>query len=597
MFISRLKLYILYAFFLCSNIGLTYNEDNSEHFDLNSNNYDLFTGDWLDTWEDPQDQRFIDQKINLKKHFAKATAIREELYNIRKTFADRFREMEKQNNQDYLQLGKDITQATKDFVIKYLDMARPASISLQEMAFIGFGSMARGESGIVTDLEGSLVWDKNVIGKDSLGLVFGQALSNILDGLIGHPIYGIRGFRLDEADHSPFHRAPWARFMPLSESFCMALKSIPTGEFGKEINRFRKHHYFPFEGSWLYTNSTPLSLANFVNAGLIDSWPGMWSTNIKEKDFSSDWYQWAKPALSIRFIEKDYIAKLLQESSCSKNFAKEDLIDMAHKLSLRLQSNEIATISNFPQLSRNRVFIYGNIDLFKKFEEEREKILNANNSFLRRKLAMGYLEDVANNFSESKIGIVSGKAPDTVDLKRNNYRFEEQLYTNLAFLLDLKEQNQGDIIKRLINEGKLDKNFGEKSLARVNNIFRLRLKKQIALQSQLGSNMQFLTKEEHNKKLKSIEHDLRYYDKIVKTSKSDLIKVRAKTIIAELKSDLKLMPKLIPGNDNSIFTPKDIDYIRKILFPEQSQMMKKLKQFINDNRNIDNNKYNFNAFK
>lgn len=559
--------------------------------------YDLFQGDWLDTWEDPKDSRFVEQGIDLKKSFEEAAFIREELYNIRQKFAKLFNEMQGMPGADYFQLEKDITKATIEFTVKYLDKAKPASINKDEIAFISFGSMARGEAGIVTDLEGSLLWDDNVVGKDSLGLEFGQSLSNLLDGLIGHPIYGIRGFRLDEADHSPFHRAPWARTMSLSNAYCMALKSLPVLEASKQENKFRKSFFYPFEGSWVYTNASPNKLASYIGAGHFDSWPGMWSTRLKEKDLTSDWYQWAKPTLTNRLIQSEYIAKMLAKSACGRDLPASEVDKYAKAISLALQSNEIATISNFPQLSRNRAFIYGNKELFRKFEHDRREILNENNKFLRKKLAMKYLNELVKYIEDPKIGIVTAKAPDVVDIKRYNYRFEEQLYTNLAFLLDLDLQNQGDIIKYLSAQGIIGKEFGKRSFDRVNQIIRLRLKKQIALQTQLGKDMLFLTNEAHASKLKKLEDELAENQNIVNDPlQSELAKLEANNNIMEIKSDLKLMPKLIPGNPDSIFTPADIDYIRNVMFPEQNAAYKRLIAFLKDNKDVSSS-INFDAFK
>jgi hypothetical protein len=586
----------LLLIFLC--VGqLSWAHEAPESLNLRQS-WDLFQGDWFDTWEDPKDSRFIEAGIDLKKEFEEATFIREELYKLRQKFAQRFNEMQNLPNANYFQLEKDITNGTIDFTVKYLDKAKPASINKDELAFMGFGSMARGESGIITDLEGSLLWDKNVVGKGRLGYEFGQSLVNLLDGLIGHPIYGIKGYRLDEADHSPFHRAPWARFMSQADAYCMVLKSLPVPGASKSSNKFRKAYYYPFEGSWIYSDSSPEQLAGFTLAGYIEDWPGMWSTKISEKVYDTDWYRWAKQFMSTPYVRTDVIENTLSQSKCVDGMSASQIKKYAIDISHRLQENEVSTLSNFPLLSRNHRFIYGNREMFNRFEAKRNEILNKNNQFLRRKLAFNYLNDLVKYVSAPEAGIVTGVPPETLDLKRFNYRFEEQLYTNLSFLLNLNQQNQGDIINFLVEEGKIGKEYGKKAYDRVNNVIRMRLKKQIALQSQTGRNMLFLTKEAHNKKLQELNDNLAKNEDIANNPESDELTVlEAKNNINEIKANLKLMPKLIPGEADSIITPSDIAYIRDVLFPEQANVLNRLKNFLRDNKDIFGKEYNFDAFK
>jgi hypothetical protein len=559
---------------------------------------DLFRGDWLDSWEDPEDYRFTAQGIDLTSYFEKTTPIREELYRIRQKYIKKFKAIEDSPKADFLGLVKEITRETMDFTAKYLDKARPQSVTKDEVAFISFGSMARGEAGIITDLEGSLLWDEKAIGKEALGMDYGQALSNILNGLLGHPIYGTRGFRLDEAEHSPFHRAPWANKLSLPETFCWAIKATSKGG-SPESKSFRKTYFYPFEGSWAYTNATPELLADYVKSGYIENWPSIWDTKLRPKDYESDWYKWVKPYLTPTLIQATYVTKSLKNGSCARDLTKEQIEKFAGSIASRLERTEISTISNFPQLSRNRVFVYGNKNLFDEFDRGREDILNDNHHYLRKKLTFKFLYELVDHFGDPKRGIATGKAGDVVDIKRVNYRFEEQLLTNLAFLLDLEQQNQGDIIQKLVAMDLFGKDFGQKSLDRVNQIFRLRIKKQAALQSQLPPKMQFLTKEAHEDKLKELKATagkLKAKIRHAHKSASNVEILEAKDQLKEVNADLALMPKLIPGEDDSIFTPKDVTYIRESLFPEQADLLKRLKAFLADNKDKTRDKFDFSAF-
>lgn len=575
-----------YFFLFLAGLFINYAQPSlsapAEHGLVLDNWFDLFSGDPLDTWHDPQDKRFIDQGINLTQFFKDNTYIREELHNLRQKFINIYHDLENQPDADYIQLSKDITKATMNFTAKYLERSLPASVSKDEMAFIGFGSMARGESGVITDLEGALVWDDLVSGKEALSMVFSQTLSNLLDGLLGHPIYGIKGFRLDEAENSPFHRAPWAKNMSLKQAYCMALKSLPMDSNSEEINDFTKSYFYPFEGSWAYA-TTPSQLAAYTAAANI-KWPPFNKFKINEENKNSDWYKWGSNFLKLTLLSPGYINRVLESADCMRDVDKKSTRDYANSLSNKMKEIELGVIKNFPLLGRNRVFVYGNKKLFDEFENKRNEILNADNQKLRKSLARSYLSTVAKSFSKTGNGMfINGELPEVIDVKRQNYRLEEQLLTNLGFLYDLKSQNQGDIIKDLVKRGVFSKEYGEQSLKRVNQMIRLRWKKQILVESQLSANMQFITKEAHSKKIEDLKNDLVRNKNIInnvdnKYSKIEILKAKADVI--EIEQDLHKMPKLIPGNNDSVFSPADIKYIKDTLLPGQVDLLKRLKRFM-----------------
>jgi len=263
---------------------------------------------------------------------------------------------------------------------------------------------------------------------------------------------------------------------------------------------------------------------------------------------------------------------------------KKSTRDYANSLSNKMKEIELGVIKNFPLLGRNRVFVYGNKKLFDEFENKRNEILNADNQKLRKSLARSYLSTVAKSFSKTGNGMfINGELPEVIDVKRQNYRLEEQLLTNLGFLYDLKSQNQGDIIKDLVKRGVFSKEYGEQSLKRVNQMIRLRWKKQILVESQLSANMQFITKDAHSKKLEDLKNDLVRNKNIInnvdnKYSKIEILKAKADVI--EIEQDLHKMPKLIPGNNDSVFSPTDIKYIKDTLLPGQVDLLKRLKRFM-----------------
>lgn len=577
---KKLRAFLVLSIFLST---LTADSAHYSKAELNlDNRYDLFEGDWFNDWEDPKDSRFLEAKIDLKEKFAKATPLREELFTLRQKYIRLFNALDGDPKADYLGLSKELSKEYITFTNKFIKKALPENVSEEDMAFMGFGSMAREESGIVTDLEGTLLWSPHVKSKQTLGYIFGQKLSNRLDGLLGHPIYGIKGFRLDEAEHSPFHRAPWAANFSTAKAYCMGVKSLPVTDAERDLNKFRNSYFYPFEGSWVYTSSTPEELAYLVNAAYIDNWPNQFLLQINEKTKKSDWYQWAEPLVTSRFIKESYIADVLASSDCVAEMQADEIAKTAKELSERLKKTEIATISNFPQISRNHIYVYGNKKLVDEFNARRNEILNKDNQFLRKKLANKFLKELI-TFILSQTGdsFITGKAPGVVDIKRYNYRLDEQIHTNFALLFGIEKQNQADIIKELVEKGFFGKEYGRATLERVNQEVRLRWRKQIKLQSQLSKDMQFLTKEAYDKKLAEMRADLKANEETLNKAEASEIEIlQAKNTINELKQDLKLMAKSMPGKDDSIFRPQEIEYIRDVLYPEQALVMKRLVAYV-----------------
>jgi hypothetical protein len=362
----------------------------------------------------------------------------------------------------------------------------------------------------------------------------------------------------------------------------MGIKSLPVKGADRNINKFRNTYFYPFEGSFAYTGSTPEQLAHLMNAGYIDSWPNQFLIQINAKTKNSDWYKWAKPLVTSRLIKSNFIDDILYKSDCERDKNAHEITLAAQGLSDRMTKTEIATISNFPQISRNHIYMFGNKKLVDDFINRRNEILNRDDQFLRKKLAHKFLKELI-TFILSQTGnsFITGKAPGVVDIKRYNYRLDEQIHTNLALLFDIEKQNQADIIKELVDRNFFGKEYGQATLERVNQEVRLRWRKQIVLQSQLSKNMQFLTQEAYDNKVKEINDELKENEQIIERGEASEIELlQAKNTVNELKQDLKLVLKSVPGKSDSIFRPQEIKYIRDVLYPEQALVLKRLVAYV-----------------
>ena len=236
-------------------------------------------------------------------------------------------------------------------------------------------------------------------------------------------------------------------------------------------------------------------------------------------------------------------------------------------------------------MARNRIFVFGNKSLFQDFETERERIFSqvgASGLTKKEELALEGMNRVILEFE--KYGnrmLMTGVLPASTDLKRNHYRFEEQFLTNLGLFYDLQVQNTGDIIKELKKRGIFGANFANGLYQNLNHLTRLRWKEQMALGEQLAPGMNFLTQTAHQDKLSELnaEHE-KLQDILKKTSTSEMAKLVAQQKMAELKTTLNKMPKLIPLEQDSILTEAEIKLLRFTILPTEVKLLKRLREFV-----------------
>lgn len=547
-----------------------------------------FEGDPLDTWRDPEDARFSGK--DLRSYFKANDTIRKELFDIRNEFIARYKAMSDEENPDYLQLSRELSDRTIEWITKYLDASLPASVQKSDLAFIGMGSLARKEVGPYTDLEGVLVWDEKVPDRNGLTAVLAQAFANLLDPALGHPIYGKKGFRLDEAQNSPRHLAPFAKDFSYQDSYCMLIKALPEprpkdidAATWANVNRFRLEYFMPFEGSWAYA-TTPANAAEYARGALID-WKTHRFVNVNDTVLDTDWYKWGKQFLTAVQIQPDYIAQVLTDAPCTEGKTAAEIKNLAKNIAYKLQNIELNVIKASSLLMRNHTFVYGNENLYNQFSLRREEILSENNGELRKKTALGHLKAIVTEWADKRNGggmLINQEVPAVFDLKRQNYRFEEQVHTDLGILFNVGVQNQGDIIKALVERNVFGKDYGERAYKRVSQMLGLRWRKQSHVEGQLSANLNFLSGPAYQEKVKQSQAELEkiqaWLDEPVE--RNEVLKAMKQAEKSELLSKLDELYKLDPKAEDAVFGPKQLAYIRTTLIPEQAETYRRLIAFV-----------------
>ncbi len=553
---------------------------------LLENSPDWFDNDPLDQWQAPDDFRFSTKNLPslgldwqfFGDQFKAASSMRKEFIDLQQKYISIFNHLNNLKGADFLQLGKNFSEELRNWVAVYIRRAINDFELEKHLAVISFGSLGRGEAGPVTDFEAALVWDPNFSTRNyqsKKSLEIANLLARSLEGLIGHPSFGRKGFRLDESEASPFHLAPWAQKLSIANALCWALSALEQPGDSEEIKEFRKA-YFPFEGTWAYA-SRPKSLAALIPYG--QKTPAEKSALID--DISSSFISTAYFSDELKSCR--YKGTLLSSDDTMRN-------QLAQKLSLHMRTNEENVAQFFRWMARNRILVFGNKTLFQDFERERETIFSqveASGLTQREELALKGLNRIILEFE--KYGdrmLVTGVLPESTDLKRNHYRFEEQFLTNLGLFYDLSVQNTGDILKELKQRGIFGLNFANGLYQNLNQLTRLRWKEQIALGEQLAPGMNFLTQKAHQNKLAELTKEEGNLQEIIKkASTPEIEKLLAQQKLAELKTTKKKLSKLLPLEKDSILGEDEISLLRSTILPTEVNLLKRLREFVKSYKN------------
>ncbi len=561
-----------------------------------------FPGDPLLRWQDPKDERF--KNIDLQAFFSRPENIakRKELHELRQEYTRRFAAIYNQPNADYVELQKSLTRDLMKWVKQFIEAAKPNNLSDKDYAFVAFGSAGRLESGIVTDLEGGLVLDEKVPNRHLLGLEFGKKLASAMNGLLGHPIFGEKGFRLDEESNAPAHYAPFVDTSNnLGEIICPMINAYSLAKTNNE-KTFWKSYYYPFEGSHVLTAS-PIDFAEYMRASQYNI-PKLFQLQVSKNTRQSPWYKWGSQFLAKNmYTDNNYLKEQIQGSSCGQAMDEATIANWANYFEDLNQTNELKVISAFLDLGLNHYMVSGNPELYQRFVREQQKVLDENQGALRTKMSKSLLDEVMTKWSQKRLGgemFVLGKLPmsGVFDIKRHNYRLLSIFLTAMALKHGLMEQNQADIIDALVKRGVFGPELADTMLSLVNHLTKLRWLSQIKVQGQLEASMDFFTQSAYQAKLNALTSTrtslLSQIKNLVPGSMAELM---AKNKIAETEQDLALMINLKPLEKDSVLTPEELSYLEKVIIPVQHSLYKRIAAYRGNPSNPKDFPPNDNAFQ
>lgn len=510
--------------------------------------------------------------------FGQVSQDRSDLQDLRERHMETYRQIRDETNPDFAGLAKDITKDTiayvKDRADRIIEEMGPAPC---EFSIFSLGSMPRGESCFYTDLEIGILMKKNTVEARRYFTKFTQRLSDQLFLLGEHPDVGGKGLRIDEADNAPMHMRWFARWSDPSQARGIMANALQNRQHGERM-------LLPYEGSRIFL-TTPAQMARYSDTS----------------------YDWAKPRFS-REEQKNYERRLFKrefrkalKNPAYKGLSRTEIArDVSRWVKDKAQSfsnREINQIKNTASLLRNSMSIYGSDQLFESYTQKRDRILEKKAtedhelfSNLREELAVKkLLGDMKKILADDSHVFLTGKLTDDIDLKRQFYRFPEQLLTNLGFYFNVGVQNTQDIADALYEKGVFSKEMSTFLKSWMNYATGLRMKQQEAARKQ-GFAIP-ATMEEYNDKIEDLENDIQNQNKVIeflKTTKltpADLLKEQEK--LAELETKLKTAKKQIPQKTDSILSPDELNKLQSIL-PDCQDMFQRVLLWLHGDQNAFN---------
>lgn len=500
----------------------------------------------------------------VKDLYAQAEQDRKELNDLRQNNMDRYFTLRETKNPNFIDLARNITEETIAYIKKritqtIIELGPPPT----DFAIFTMGSMARQESLFYTDLEiGVLVKEKNVKIIKYFEK-FAQKLSDRFFLLGEHPDVGGKGLRMDEADNSPAHLKFFARYACEDQAKSLLKSALEKREFDK----------IPFEGSRIFI-ATPEEFAQHVNPNFLSEQEKV-PTEVEES------------------LMKDELEKALKDP-----INKDRNIDEVTKeikgyvkiLVRPLNPREKQISGSVESLVRNVRFLYGDQRLFDEYLNKRETYLSSapkytNPFYANRRQEIAFLEmkkDIIRHMNKPESPIVSGKLGKEVDIKRELYRFAEQILTNLGFWHNLGEQSTARIAEMLAKNGFMSQELSNNLVDLMNYFIGLRFKKQAICKKQTYAIP--VTNEEYNEKKEALEDELkklaqqREFLTQSNSPKIDIEKVDNK--ISELKSSLIDLKKIKPLEEASILSVEEINLLNTKYLPILKILFEAAKNFV-----------------
>jgi len=462
-------------------------------------------------------------------------------------------------NPNYMDVSKAITEDNKKYIQNLISeetkkLGKPPC----DFTVVTLGSMARKESGPVTDLEiGFIIKEKNVENYK----YFYQLSQNLSDRLFllgEHPDIGGKGLRMDEADNAPPHLRFFARNATNEQAQKLLQDAIKNKQWDK----------IPFEGSRPFL-ATAEEFASY-----------------SKDNFEQDKFKLHKAR------KEQYNIELAKATSDPKNKdklkSKEGKAEIEKEVQFwvnqiyRPFSNKELNIANDAgkKLGRNMDKLYGSDKLYNKFSNMRQKNFDQiqnNGLSVRQNIAQSKLiADISDIMRKEKSIYVTGKLGKTLDMKRELYRFAEQFVTNLGFYNKCKNQNTNDIIKELEQRKILSPDLAAKLSDYSQFATGLRLKEQSVLKRQGFA--AYIDQEEFDEDKTKLETEVKLLEdsiEYLESTKCDVAQIEVKKReLFKLKNKHEHLLDMAPS---SIYTPEDIKLLKDKYAPMAKEIFETAK--------------------
>jgi hypothetical protein len=450
---------------------------------------------------------------------------------------------------DFVSLAKNITADNKKYITKMIDeeikkLGKPPC----EFSVITLGSMARKESGPVTDLEiGFLIKDKSIKNYQ----YFYQLSQNLSDRLFllgEHPDIGGKGLRMDEADNAPPHLRFFARNISQDKAQELVNQAVLNREWDK----------IPYEGSRPFL-ATPEEFASY-----------------SQTQFTQDKKQQTKICRDQYDIELKKALKDPKNAKKSKTVEGRKEIESetrfwVNQMYKAFSPKELRTANDAgKKLGRNMDLLHGNQKIYNNFIKKRESYFNkkgTNGKTLRQNIAIDKMAaDIHEQIAKGKSVYVTGELGKTLDIKRELYRFTEQFVTNLGFFHHCKNQNTFDIVNELKDKGILSKELSAKLCDFIQFSSGLRLKEQSVIKRQ--GHAAYFDQAEFNEdkddletEIKQLKESIAYLENAKQAP--DAIAAKKRDLV-KLQNDYDHMLDMAPGK---IFSQADIEKLKNKYIP------------------------------
>lgn len=477
------------------------------------------------------------QKFNtVAQLFGKATNDRLELKQLRDKYMEQFQNEQQslKKNPNYMQITANISKDTIAYVQKRIkEEIKKIGTPPTEFCIFSMGSLAREESGFFTDLEiGILVKEKSTLIEDYFRKLI-QAFSDRLFLLGEHPDVGGKGLRIDEADIAPIH----LKFNMRYARWYIANKQNA------------------FEGSRIFI-TTPQEFAAMLKPHLL----------AHQKSYG-------KHALQLFF--RDELKQAQQDNpDISLHILKAKVANFVKDSTQPFNSHEENIIKALPRHIRNVCLLYGSQTLFDEYLTARNKYLNGKAEKHHRMYENRRQEIAFNKMATDIVAFKKSKAisqallPDMVDIKRELYRFAEQVMTNLGFYHGIHEQNTIKIAQELANKGLITYQVKNHLIELLKYLTGLRLKQQAIFKQQLKA-IPTTSRTYFNQRAKLQQEIKRLY-----SQNTDPVK------IAQLKAELKSLALLRPETERSILSPDVLELLKKRYLPMLKNLFELTNQFV-----------------